>query len=201
MEMSHDGVDIENVDVVDGPRKNALWYVVHTSSGCENKVRENLMKRAKTMGMADFIFDVLVPTEEEIEFDKNGRRQTVQHRLFPGYVLVEMVMTDRSWYVVRNTPNVMGFVSPSEGNTGKPVPLLPDEVARIKQRMGLEAPAKVTIELEVGQRVRIVQGPLQNYEGVVSEVDTVREKIKVLVGMFGRETQTEVDLGNVEKLG
>lgn len=190
----------EQVPVVKARPANAFWYVIHTYSGYENKVRDDLLKRAVSMGMEEHIFDVLVPTEDEIEFDKSGRRKTVQRRVYPGYVLVEMVMSDRSWYVVRNTPGVMGFVSPCEGNTGKPVPLLPEEVTKIKQLMGLEAPTKVTIQLEVGQRVRITQGPLQNYEGVVSEVDVVREKVKVMVTMFGRDTATEVDLGNVEKL-
>lgn len=186
--------------VVENKPANAAWFVVHTYSGYENKVRDNLIKRITSMRQQEQIFDVLVPTEEEIEVDKRGRRKTVQKRIYPGYVLVEMVMTDSSWYVVRNTPGVMGFVSPTEGNSSRPVPLLPEEISKIKQNMGLEAPAKVSIKLEVGQTVRIVRGPLQDKTGVVAEIDATREKVKVLVEMFGRETTADVDLGNVEKL-
>ncbi len=187
-----------NKEVVN--HEGAAWYVVHTYSGYENRVRDNLLKRIKSMNMVEQIFDVLVPTEDEIEFDKNGRRKTVQRKVYPGYLMVEMIMNDQSWYVVRNTPGVMGFVSPTVGNAGRPVPLLPEEVQRIKQIMGLEAPAKVNIQLEVGQHVRVTQGPLEDSQGVVAEVDTVREKVKILVEMFGRETMTEVELGSVEKI-
>ncbi len=173
----------------------ANWYVIHTYSGYENKVRENLKKRIVSMKMQDQIFSVLVPTEEEIEF-KDGRKKTVQRKVYPGYVLIEMVMTDQSWYVVRNTHGVTGFVSPG----AKPVPLPPEEVKRIKQLMGMEAPSKVKIDLQVGQTVRVVHGPFQDVHGLVEEVSPEREKVRVLISIFGRETPVELDFVQVEKL-
>lgn len=178
--------------------EGAEWFVIHTYSGYENKVCENLTKRIHSMAMEDRIFQVLVPTEDEIEFTKDGRRRSVQKKIYPGYVLINMIMDDQSWFVVRNTPGVTSFVSPTL-STSKPVPLPKDEVARVKQLMGLEAPKKVKISLEVGQSVRIIHGPLENSCGTVVEVDADREKAKVLVSMFGRETPVEVDFGCVEK--
>lgn len=173
----------------------ASWYVIHTYSGYENKVKENLKKRIISMNMKDEIFQVLVPTEEEIEF-KDGRKKTVQKKVYPGYVLIEMIMSDQSWYVVRNTPGVTGFVSPG----AKPVPLPPEEVKKIKQLMGMEAPTRVKIDLQVGQNVRVTHGPFQDFHGLVEEVAPEREKVRVLISIFGRETPVELDFGQVEKL-
>lgn len=175
------------------PRTN--WYVIHTYSGYENKVRDNLMRRIDSMNMRDKIFQVLVPTEEELEF-KDGKKKTVQRKVYPGYVFVEMIMTEDSWYVVRNTSGVTGFVSPG----AKPVPLPEDEVKRIKQIMGMEAPTRVKIDLDVGQAVRVIHGPFQDFHGVVDEVSPDREKVRVLISIFGRETPVELDFGQVEKL-
>ncbi|MGE0488300.1 MAG: transcription termination/antitermination protein NusG [Vulcanimicrobiota bacterium] len=175
------------------PRTN--WYVIHTYSGYENKVRDNLIRRIESMNMRDKIFQVLVPTEEELEF-KDGKKKTVQRKVYPGYVFVEMIMTEDSWYVVRNTSGVTGFVSPG----AKPVPLPDDEVRRIKQIMGMEAPVRVKINLTVGQNVRVIHGPFQDFHGVVDEVSPDREKVRVLISIFGRETPVELDFGQVEKL-
>ncbi len=171
------------------------WYVIHTYSGYENKVRDDILRRIESMKMRDKIFQVLVPTEEELEF-KDGKKKTVQRRVYPGYVFVEMILTDDSWYVVRNTRGVTGFVSPGS----KPVPLPEDEVKRIKQIMGMEAPTRVKLHLEVGQTIRVVHGPFQDFHGVVDEVTPDREKVRVLISIFGRETPVELDFGQVEKL-
>lgn len=171
------------------------WYVIHTYSGYENKVRDDILRRIDTMNMRDKIFQVLVPTEEELEF-KDGKRKTVQRRVYPGYVFVEMILTDDSWYVVRNTRGVTGFVSPGS----KPVPLPDDEVKRIKQIMGMEAPTRVKLHLEVGQSIRVIHGPFQDFHGVVDEVASDREKVRVLISIFGRETPVELDFSQVEKL-
>ena len=171
------------------------WYVVHTYSGYENKVRDNLMHRIESMNMQKKIFQVLVPTEEEIEF-KDGKKRTVQKKIYPGYVLVEMVMSDDSWYVVRNTSGVTGFVGPGV----KPLPLPPGEVQEILRRIGVEAPAKVKIDVSLGQGVRITRGPFKDFSGIVQEINAEREKLKVLVSIFGRETPVELDFGQVEKL-
>lgn len=178
---------------VKDPRRQ--WYVIHTYSGHENKVRDDIMRRIDSMGMRDKIFQVLVPTEEELEF-KDGKKKTVQRRVYPGYVFVEMILTDDSWYVVRNTNSVTGFVSPGS----KPVPLPEEEVKKIKQIMGMEAPTKVKLHLEVGQAIRVIHGPFQDFHGVVDEVTPDREKVRVLISIFGRETPVELDFGQVEKL-
>lgn len=197
MDKALDGVTPEpEVTEVVRP-KGTAWYVIHTYSGYENKVRDNLLKRIKSMGQVGNIFDVLVPTETEIEVDSKNRRKQVTKRVYPGYVIVEMVMTDSSWYVVRNTPGVMGFVSPTAGTASRPVPLLPEEVSRIKQLMGLEEAPKVNINVEVGQQVRITDGPLQDKTGPVVEVDANRAKVTVLVDAFGREVRSEVDFANI----
>ena len=184
----------------EGP-DDSEWYVVHTYSGYENKVCENLNKRILTQNMRDQIFQVLVPVEEEISFatDSNSgkqKRRTVKRKIYPGYVLINMKMNDRSWYVVRNTPGVTGFVSPGL----KPVPLPREEVEKIKQLMGLSAPQKVKIELEVGQTVRVTSGALQDHCGTVVEVNPESEKVRILVTMFGRETPATVEFGQVEKI-
>ncbi|MBC8506964.1 MAG: transcription termination/antitermination protein NusG [Anaerolineales bacterium] len=170
------------------------WYVVHCYSGYENKVHHNLMQRIESMGMQNMIFDVVVPTEEEIEV-KDGKRRTVERRVFPGYILVNMLLTEESWYVVRNTPGVTGFVG--MGNT--PIPLRPEEVAHIVKRMEADAPRiKVTFRLE--ERVRIIEGPFKDFHGTVSELDMERAKVRVMVNFFGRETPVELDFLQVEKM-
>ncbi|MCD6310532.1 MAG: transcription termination/antitermination protein NusG [Candidatus Eremiobacteraeota bacterium] len=171
------------------------WYVIHTYSGYENKVRDNLLRRIESMGMKDKIFQVLVPTEEEIEF-RDGKRRTVQKKIYPGYVLVQMIMTEDSWYVVRNTSGVTGFVGPGV----KPIPLPKEEMREILRRMGMEAPVKIKIDLEVGQGVRVIRGPFKDFTGIVEEVNPEREKLRVLISIFGRETPVELDFGHVEKL-
>jgi transcriptional antiterminator NusG len=169
------------------------WYVVHCYSGYENKVRHNLEQRIDTMGMKDKIFDVVIPTQEEIEV-KDGKRRTVERHVFPGYVLVNMIMSEESWYVVRNTPGVTGFV----GMGNSPTPLRPEEVAQILRRMEAEAP-RVKVTFRVGERVRIVDGPFNDFRGTVSEIDMERSKVRVMVNFFGRETPVELDFLQVEK--
>ncbi len=174
---------------VDGP----AWYVIHCYSGYENKVRHNLEQRIETMGMKDKIFDVVIPTQEEIEV-KDGKRRTVERHIFPGYVLVNMALSEESWYVVRNTPGVTGFVG--MGNT--PTPLRPEEVSQIIKRMEADAPT-VKVTFKVGERVRIIDGPFNDFRGVVSEIDMERTKVRVMVSFFGRETPVELDFLQVEK--
>lgn len=169
------------------------WYVVHCYSGYENKVRHNLEQRIESMGMKDRIFDVVVPTEEEIEV-KEGKRRTIERRVFPGYILVNMLLSEESWYVVRNTPGVTGFVG--MGNT--PTPLRPEEVAQIIKRMEAEAP-RIKVTYKPGERVRIVDGPFNDFRGTVSEIDMERAKVRVMVNFFGRETPVELDFLQVEK--
>jgi transcriptional antiterminator NusG len=173
------------------------WYVVHTYSGYENKVKTNLERRVQSMEMQDKIFRVLVPVEEEVEV-KNGKKKTVMRKTFPGYVLVEMIMTDDSWYVVRNTPGVTGFVG-SSGAGSKPTPLLPSEVRAILKQMGVEE-AKPKVDFELKEAVRIVEGPFANFVGSIEEIHPDKQKLKVLVSMFGRETPLELDFSQVEKL-
>lgn len=169
------------------------WYVVHCYSGYENKVRHNLEQRIETMGMKDKIFDVVVPTEEEIEV-KEGKRRTVERRVFPGYILVNMILSEESWYVVRNTPGVTGFV----GMGNQPTPLRPEEVAQILKRMEAEAP-RIKVTFKPGERVRIVDGPFNDFRGTVDEIDMERAKVRVMVNFFGRETPVELDFLQVEK--
>ncbi|KGX90403.1 transcription antitermination protein NusG [Pontibacillus halophilus JSM 076056 = DSM 19796] len=173
------------------------WYVVHTYSGYENKVKQNLDKRVESMGMEDKIFRVLVPEDEETEI-KNGKRKTLKKKVFPGYVLAEMVMTDDSWYVVRNTPGVTGFVG-STGSGSKPTPLLPEEIDVVLKRMGMtEQPAEV--DLELGESVTVKEGPFADFTGTIEYIDLDKQKVKVHVNMFGRETPVELDFAQVEKL-
>lgn len=173
------------------------WYVVHTYSGYENKVKMNLEKRVETMGMEDKIFRVIVPEEEETEI-KNGKKKVVKKKFFPGYVLTEMIMTDDSWYVVRNTPGVTGFVG-SSGHGSKPTPLLPDEVDTLLKRMGVESP-RVEVDFEVKDNVKVKEGPFSDFTGTIEQIDTDKQKVKVHVNMFGRETPVELDFSQVEKL-
>jgi transcriptional antiterminator NusG len=189
-----------SLDFLDQDQAGALeeedgrsWFVVHCYSGYENKVRHNLEQRIETMGMKDKIFDIVVPTEEEIEV-REGKRRTVERRVFPGYILVNMVMTEESWYVVRNTPGVTGFVG--MGNT--PTPLRPEEVSQIIKRMEAEAP-RIKVTFKAGERVRIVDGPFNDFRGTVSEIDMEKAKVRVMVNFFGRETPVELDFLQVEK--
>lgn len=169
------------------------WFVIHCYSGYENKVRYNLEQRIETMGMKDKIFDVVIPTQEEIEV-RDGKRRSVERHVFPGYVLVNMILTEESWYVVRNTPGVTGFV----GMGNDPTPLRPEEVQQILRRMEAEAPL-VKVTFKVGERVRIVDGPFNDFRGVVSEIDMEKTKVRVMVNFFGRETPVELDFLQVEK--
>lgn len=169
------------------------WYVVHCYSGYENKVRDSIEQRIQTMGMQDRIFDVVVPTEEEIEI-KDGKRRTVERRVFPGYILVQMVLTEDSWYVVRNTPGVTGFV----GMGNEPTPLRPEEVSQIIKRMEAEAP-RIKVTYKLGQKVRIIDGPFNDFIGTVDDIDMERAKVRVMVSFFGRETPVELDFLQVEK--
>ena len=174
-------------------RDGQLWYVIHTYSGYENKVKTNLEHRVTSMDMADKIFRVVVPTEEEVEI-KNGQRRTVQRKIFPGYVLVEMVLEDDSWYVVRNTPGVTSFV----GSGTTPTPLPESEVQAILKQMREEKP-QVRVTYQKGNRVKIVDGPFAEFMGTIDEVNTEKNKLRVLVSMFGRETPVELDFLQVEK--
>jgi transcriptional antiterminator NusG len=173
------------------------WYVIHTYSGYENKVKTNLEKRVQSMDMQDKIFRVLVPMEEGVE-NKEGKKKTVMRKVFPGYVLVEMIMTDDSWYVVRNTPGVTGFVG-SAGAGSKPTPLRPEEVQAILRQMGMDD-GRLDIDLSVGDQIRVTEGPFADLVGTVEEIDLNRKKVKVLVDMFGRETPVELDFSQVEKI-
>ena len=170
------------------------WYVIHTYSGYEDAVAKNLKQRIESLNMQDKIFDVIVPKEKQIEI-KNGKRKTVEKRIFPGYVLVDMIVTDDSWYVVRNTPRVTGFV----GAGVNPVPLKKEEVDYLFKKMDTGT-ARHNIDLAIGEMVRIVDGPFKDLEGKVNSVDQERGKVKVLVSMFGRETPVELDFLQVKKI-
>ncbi len=169
------------------------WFVVHCYSGYENKVRYNLEQRIESMGMKDMIFDVIIPTQEEIEV-KDGKRRTVERRVFPGYVLIKLILTEESWFVVRNTPGVTGFV----GMGNLPTPLRPDEVAQIIKRMEADSPM-INVTFKVGERVRIVDGPFNDFRGLVADIDMDRSKVRVNVSFFGRDTPVELDFLQVEK--
>ncbi len=169
------------------------WFVIHCYSGYEKKVRHNLEQRIETMGMKDMIFDVIIPTQEEVEV-KDGKRRTVERHIFPGYVLVKLILTEESWFVVRNTPGVTGFV----GMGNLPTPLRPEEVAQIIKRMEADSPM-INVTFKVGERVRIVDGPFNDFRGVVADIDMNRTKVRVLVSFFGRETPVELDFLQVEK--
>ena len=169
------------------------WYVLHTYSGYEDAVADSLRQRIDSLDMGDKIFKVLVPKEKQIEI-KHGKRKTVEKKIFPGYVLVKMVVNEESWYVVRNTPSVTGFI----GSGTVPVPISVEEMETIKKRMKIEEP-KHKIDLKIGELVHINDGPFKEYDGTVSEIDEARGKIKVLVSIFGRETPVELDFLQVKK--
>ncbi|EKN62705.1 transcription termination/antitermination protein NusG [Schinkia azotoformans] len=173
------------------------WYVVHTYSGYENKVKTNLEKRVESMGMSDKIFRIVVPEEEEQEI-KNGKKKVVKKKVFPGYVLVEIIMTDDSWYVVRNTPGVTGFVG-STGSGSKPIPLQPDEVDVILKRMGLDK-MPTEIDFSLKDTVRVIEGPFTNFTGTIEEIDMDKQKVKVHVNMFGRETPVELEFTQIQSV-
>lgn len=186
---------------VEADQEGRAWYVIHTYSGYENKVKTNLEHRIQTMDAKDLIFQVVVPTEDEIEI-RDGQRRTVARKIFPGYVLTQMIAlreddpdSSRAWFVVRNTPGVTGFV----GSGTRPVPLEPQEVKRILRQMRVEAP-KVKVGFELGQKVRIVDGPFMDFHGSVDDINLEKGKVKVLVSFFGRETPVELDFLQVERL-
>ncbi|MBU1670422.1 MAG: transcription termination/antitermination protein NusG [Actinobacteria bacterium] len=175
-------------------RRGERWYVVHTYSGYENKVKNNLEHRIESMHMQDKIFEVVVPTEDVLEY-KSGKKQLSQKKLLPGYLLVRMKLDDDSWYVVRNTPGVTGFV----GTSARPVPISDDEVERVLARQAAEKP-KVAAEFAEGEGVKVVEGPFADFTGVISEVSLDQSKLKVLVSIFGRETPVELTFDQVQKL-
>ena len=170
------------------------WYVIHTYSGYEEAVAHNLRQRIESLDMEEKIFNVLIPTEKKIKI-KNGKRKIVTEKIFPGYVLVEMIVTDESWYVVRNTPRVTGFI----GSGTTPVPIAEAEIKALQKRMGVEEP-KYKIDVSLGSPVKIIDGPFKGNEGKVNDIDEARGKIKVLVSMFGRETPVELDFLQVKKI-
>ncbi len=170
------------------------WYAIHTYSGYEENVAHNLKQRTESMDMGDKIFNVLIPKEKKIKI-KNGKRKTVEEKIFPGYVLIEMVVTDDSWYVVRNTPNVTGFI----GTGTIPTPVADEEIRALQKRMGVNEP-EYKIDVEINSAVKITDGPFKGFEGKVADLDEARGKIKVLVNMFGRETPVELDFLQVKKI-
>jgi len=176
-----------------GEDPSGEWYVIHSYSGMENKVKKNIEHRAESMGMSDRILQIVVPTETEIEI-RNGVRREVERRVFPGYVLVNMIMDEDSWYVVRNSPGVTGFV----GVGNKPTPLSPDEVGKIMQRIESDAP-KLKVSFQMGETVRILSGPFAEFSGTVEEIDAEKGKAKVLVSFFNRATPVEVDFLQLER--
>jgi len=170
------------------------WYVLHTYSGYEEAVAKNLKQRIESLGMEDKIFNVLVPKEKKIKI-KNSKRRVVEEKIYPGYVLVEMIVTDDSWYVVRNTPNVTGFV----GAGTVPIPVSKAEIDNLKKRIGVETP-RYKIEVKVGDPIKIIDGPFKDFDGKVSEIDQEKGKVKVLINMFGRDTPVELDSLQIKKL-
>lgn len=169
------------------------WYAIHTYSGYEEKVADSIRQRINAVDMADKIFDVMVPKEKQIEI-KNGKRKVVEKKIFQGYALVEMKLTDETWYIVRNTPGVTGFV----GSGTEPTPVSEAEITKIKKRMGVDDP-KHHIDFAIGEVVSIIDGPFKGLDGAVSEIDTQKGKLKVMVGMFGRDTAVELDALQVTK--
>lgn len=182
--------EIENIQTEEFRDNSAYWYVVHTYSGHENKVKANIEKIVENRNMQDLILDIVVPTEEAVEL-KNGQRKVKTRKIFPGYVIVKMVMTDESWYLVRNTQGVTGFV----GHGSKPIPLTDDEV----KKMGIET-VRVEIDVEPGDMVRVISGPFDSFIGTVDEINDEKQTIKARISMFGRETSVELEFVQVEKL-
>jgi transcriptional antiterminator NusG len=176
------------------PNYGRRWYAIHTYSGYEESVEDNLRQRIESMDMAEKIFNIMIPKEKKIRI-KNGKRKVLEEKIFPGYVLVEMIVTDDSWYVVRNTPNVTGFI----GAGTVPTPVSEEEIKALQKRMGVNEP-EYKIDITENAAVRIVDGPFKNFEGKVSEIDESRGKVKVMVSMFGRETPVELDFLQVKKI-
>jgi len=170
------------------------WYVIHTYSGYEDAVAKALKQRVESLGMEDKIFNVIVPKEKKIKI-KEGKRRVIEEKIYPGYVLVEMIVTDDSWYVVRNTPNVTGFVG--AGTT--PVPVSSREIDILKKKMGVDVP-QYKIDVQVGEAVKITDGPFKDFDGKVSEIDQQRGKVRVLINMFGRDTPVELDSLQIKKI-
>lgn len=192
------GINSENRNNIESSvesRAPGEWYVVHTYSGYENKIKVDLSKRVESMGMQNKIFDVIIPEAQEVEY-KGGKRKVTSRRVFPGYVIVNMIMDEDSWYVVRHTPGVTGFV----GSGNKPVPLQEHEIEKILQQMGLVESKPKIIDIAVGENVRVKTGPFANFEGVVRELLPDRGKIRVNISMFGRETPVELDYEQIEKV-
>src|SRR5436190_14968233 len=201
-----DVVELDEGELEAGPREPSTydrpgdWFVVHTYAGYENKVKQNLASRVKSMNVEEQIYEVVIPMEDVIEF-KGGRKVVVQKKVFPGYLLVRMALDDDSWYVVRNTPGVTAFV----GNASRPTPLSRKEVENIlgtgeKEEIGVEKRARPRLDFEVGEQVRVTTGPFADFNGVISDIDVARSKLTVLVNIFGRETPVELELGQVAKL-
>jgi len=174
--------------------KEKRWYVLHTYSGYEDAVASSLKQRIESFGMEDKIFNVLVPKEKKIKI-KNGKRKAVEEKIYPGYILIEMNVTDDSWYVVRNTPNVTGFV----GAGTVPVPISDEEIKELKKRVGQEVP-KYKMDFKIGDSVKVIDGPFKDFDGKVSEIDKERGKVKILINMFGRDTPMEQDSLQIKKL-
>lgn len=172
--------------------EKAQWYVVHTYSGHENKVKTNLEKRIKTIGMQEKIKEILVPTEEKVK-KRRGKEKVVDKKIFPGYIIVHMEMDDKTWYVIKNTPGVAGFVSSGQ----KPLPLEKDEIDHILSGMGVQK-EEINIDFEVGDKVEVIDGPFEEFIGIVQEIHPQQKKVKVMVSMFGRETPVELDFSQVE---
>ncbi len=171
------------------------WYVVHTYSGYENKIKVDLTMRIDSMNMQDKIFNIIIPEEQEVEY-KSGKRKVTTKRVFPGYVIVNMIMDEDSWIAVRHTPGVTGFV----GSGGKPIPLMPEEVTKILRRMGLLESKTKIIDVTVGETIKVKRGPFANFEGVVKEILLEKGKLRVNISMFGRETPVELDYEQIEKI-
>jgi len=186
--------------VIDEGAEAAHWYVIHTYSGYENKVKQNLEHRIESMGMHDQIFQIVVPIEEEVDI-KDGQRRIVERKIFPGYVLVRMLLTDDSWSAVRNTPGVTGFVGAGTDpqDRMRPTPLRPEDVEKIMRRMDAEEP-QIRVSFRIGQNVRIVDGPFTDFHGVVDDLDMEKGKVRLMVNFFGRETPVELDFLQVEKV-
>jgi len=195
LEQDINSEDNNNIESAVESKAQGDWYVVHTYSGYENKIKVDLSKRVESMNMQNKIFDVIIPEAQEVEY-KGGKRKVTSRRVFPGYVIVNMLMDEDSWYVVRHTPGVTGFV----GSGNKPVPLQDFEIEKILQQMGLVESKPKIIDIEVGENVRVKTGPFANFEGVVRELLPDRGKIRVNISMFGRETPVELDYEQIEKV-
>lgn len=177
------------------PEKKGEWYVVHTYSGYENKIKVDLTKRVESMNMQDKIFQIIIPEEQEVEY-KGGKKKVTTKRVFPGYVIVNMIMNEDSWYVVHHTPGVTGFV----GSGTKPIPLQDAEINKILTQMGLMGKKPRIINLEIGENIRVNSGPFENFEGIVKELLPDRGKVRVNISMFGRETPVELDYEQINKI-